>query len=398
MKTEYGQLTYCSNIHPGEDWQNHFAVLKQSIPEIKAAVCNNQSFGIGLRLANQASIDLGTEQNFNEFQAWLKENDCYVFTMNGFPYGGFHDVEVKDNVHSPDWTTNERTEYTIRMFKLLAKLLPENMQEGGISTSPLSYRFWWKTDAATEKATTLATENIIKVVIELDKIFQETGKSLHLDIEPEPDGLLENSTEFLEWYQKYLLPIGSKILTQNGLTENEAQKLIRKHIQLCFDICHFGVCFEEPSKVIKKLEAAEINVGKIQISSALKINLTSNAADKIKTLAKYNEPVYLHQVVAKRFDQTIDKFPDLTQAFEAFKPNIYEEWRVHFHVPLFTEDYGVLSSTQSEILKTLDIQKLKPFSNHLEIETYSWGVLPSEFQLQLNDSIIREVNWVKGKL
>lgn len=398
MKTEYGQLTYCSNIHPGEDWQNHFAVLKQSIPEIKAAVCNNQSFGIGLRLANQASIDLGTEQNFNEFQAWLKANDCYVFTMNGFPYGGFHDVEVKDNVHSPDWTTTERTEYTIRMFRLLAKLLPENMQEGGISTSPLSYRFWWKTDEASEKATTLATENIIKVVIELDKIFQETGKSLHLDIEPEPDGLLENSTEFIAWYQKYLLPIGSKILTQNGLTENEAQKLVRKHIQLCFDICHFGVCFEEPSEVIKKLEAAEINVGKIQISSALKINLTSNAEDKIKTLAKYNEPVYLHQVVAKRFDQSIDKFPDLTQAFEAFEPNIYEEWRVHFHVPLFTEDYGVLSSTQSEILKTLDIQKLKPFSNHLEIETYSWGVLPSEFQLQLNESIIREVNWVKSKL
>jgi len=83
------------------------------------------------------------------------------FYHEWFPYGGFHDVVVKDQVHAPDWTTDDRVQYSIRMFKLLAKLLPADMQEGGISTSPLSYRFWWKAESENpletlHHATTLA--------------------------------------------------------------------------------------------------------------------------------------------------------------------------------------------------------------------------------------------------
>ena len=125
MKTPYGHLTYCSNIHTGEGWQEHFSELKKNIPDIKKAVCPDAPMGIGLRLANQASIDLSESQNLEIFKKWLAENDCYVFTMNGFPYGGFHDVVVKDQVHAPDWTTQSRVDYTNRMFEILAKILPE---------------------------------------------------------------------------------------------------------------------------------------------------------------------------------------------------------------------------------------------------------------------------------
>jgi hypothetical protein len=79
---------------------------------------------------------------------------------------------------------------------------------------------------------------------------------------------------------------------------------------------------------------------------------------------------------------------------DAFEVGKYSEWRVHFHVPLFLEKYNLLSSTQSEIVKTLNIQNQKPFTNHLEIETYTWGVLPAEFQVPLNESIVREIEWV----
>ena len=397
MKTQYGHLSYCSNIHPGEEWATHFSVLQSSIPTIKSAVCPQEKMGIGLRLANQASIDLLEKSNFVEFKNWLTANDCYVFTMNGFPYGGFHNVVVKDQVHTPDWTTTERTDYTIRMFGLLAQLLPSDLTEGGISTSPLSYRFWWKTPESLKESTINATKNILLVVESLIDLKEKSGKTLHLDIEPEPDGILENSEEYIDWYKNYLLPMGIEQLANKGLSSEKAIEAIKTHIQLCYDVCHFAVGFEAPQNVINKLEEEGLKVGKIQISSALKVDFSSDAEEKLKVIAQYNEPTYLHQVVAQRNDGSFQKFPDLTEAVAGFDDNI-SSWRVHFHVPLFLENYGVLSSTQSDIIDTIDVHKKTPFTNHLEIETYTWGVLPTEFQAPLNDSIIREINWVKGLL
>jgi len=403
MKTPFGLLTYCSNIHPGVDWKHHFSVLQSSIPEIKKSVSKDAPMGIGLRLANQASIDLSEANNFEAFQNWLTENDCYVFTMNGFPYGGFHDVVVKDQVHAPDWTTDDRVQYTIRMFKLLAKLLPAEMNEGGISTSPLSYRFWWKVEGDTPAetlhyATTLATQNMLLVVDELITLKEITGKTLHLDIEPEPDGILENSTEFITWYEEYLRPIATEYFAKKGLSSDETLDILHTHIQLCYDVCHFAVSYEKPAIVVEQLSKANIAVGKIQISSAIKVDFTKDAEAKLKAIAQYDEVSYLHQVVAKKADGTFEKYQDLNLAIQAFEPEKHVEWRVHFHVPLFIEQYGELSSTQSDIVDTIAIHKEKPFTNHLEIETYTWGVLPPEVQVPLNESIAREISWVKGLL
>ena len=398
MQTPFGQLTYCSNIHTGENWQHHFSVLQENIPLIKKAVCPDKPFGIGLRLANQASIDLSEPQNLQNFQQWLTNNDCYVFTMNGFPYGGFHDVVVKDNVHAPDWTGTERVDYTIRMFRLLAQILPNNLTEGGISTSPLSYRFWWKDGQSLANTIQMATQNMLLVVDELMKIAEETGKTLHLDIEPEPDGILENSVEFIDWYQNILIPSAIEHFAKKSISAKSAQEIINTHIQLCYDICHFGVSYEEPQPAIDQLNNLGIKVGKIQISSAIKVDFTTDAEAKLKALAQYDEPTYLHQVVALRADGKFDKYPDLKQAIDSFEDGIYTQWRVHFHVPLFLENYGLLSSTQSEIIKTLAIQKARPFTNHLEIETYTWGVLPASVQVPLNESIIREIAWVQSIL
>lgn len=394
MQTKFGHLTYCSNIHPGEEWNSHFAELQHNIPIIKQKNCPNSSMGIGLRLANKASIDLAEPGNFQIFQDWLKANDCYVFTMNGFPYGGFHDVVVKDQVHFPDWTSQDRVDYTIRMFHLLIKLLPDFLTEGSISTSPLSYRLWWEEEGSLSNATNKATQNMLFVVEELVKIADETDKILHLDIEPEPDGILENGTEFIHWYMNILIPMAVEYFAKKGFDTDKTIEIIKRHIQLCYDICHFSVNFEDPQTIINQLNNLNILVGKIQISSALKVDLCDDADGKLKVLALYNEPTYLHQVVAKLKDGSFEKFSDLQQALDEYIPNKYSEWRIHFHVPLFLENYGLLSSTQSEIVKTLAIQKKMPFTNHMEIETYTWGVLPSEVQAPLNESISREIFWV----
>ena len=383
MKTPYGHLSYCSNIHTGEIWSEHFAQLKQHVPSVKAQVSPNQPMGLGLRFANQASIDLQDPAELKALQSWLREQNLYVFTLNGFPYGGFHNTIVKDQVHAPDWTTTDRRDYTIRLAHILSKLLTE--KEGGISTSPLSYKYWWNTEEECRQAMRASTQHLLEVVDALAEIEQNTGKIIHIDIEPEPDGLLNNHGDFVAWYENVLLPAGNP-------------DLIRRHVQLCFDICHYGVSFDAPEASIQELKTKNIPVGKIQISSALRVDLRTQEADKIAELQKYQEPVYLHQVKALRKDGSYQEFKDLDEAFAAYQPSTYDEWRVHFHVPLFLETYGLLGSTQKEIRETLAIQKASPFTKHLEIETYTWGVLPSAYQVPMAESISREIKTITDLL
>lgn len=392
-------IGYCTNIHPGEAWSSHFAILQQSLPAVKAQVSPDAPMGVGLRLANQASLDLQDAEKVAEFRQWLAENDLYVFTMNGFPYGGFHNVRVKDQVHAPDWTTDDRVNYTIRMFRVLAQLLPDSLTDGGISTSPLSYRFWWNTPAALEEATKTATQNLLQVVDELITLRETTGKLLHIDIEPEPDGILANGRDFMDWYRGTLLPLGAAFLQQQrNVTPDEAAAYIREHVQLCYDVCHFAVSYEQPQEILAELQTLGVRVGKIQVSSALKVDFADQPVEKLQAIARFDEPTYLHQVVARMADGTLTYFADLPEALQAFDAETHREWRIHFHVPLFLENYGLLESTQLAIRDVLLLNQQTPFTDQLELETYTWGVLPEAMQLPIDESIAREMSWVMGQV
>ena len=401
MKTKYGHLSYCTNIHQGDDWISHFEALKENFPLIKSNVSPHNAMGIGLRLSNRASLELSETEKLAEFKDWLKKEQAYVFTMNGFPYGEFHHGIVKDKVHRPDWTAPERYEYTKRIFSLLATLLPGNI-EGGISTSPLSYRHWYKDETALKEATIHSTEHILKVVEHLVKLHKSTGKILHLDIEPEPDGLLETGREFIDWYENYLLPIGKDYLgKQLNYTPAEAEEVIKRHVQLCYDVCHFALGYENHSTVVQELHKKGIQVGKIQISAALKATIPAEETLRNAVMDEfkmYNESTYLHQVIARKTDGEIIRYRDLPEAFaDAQHPQV-EEWRAHFHVPIFAEDFGRLESTQSDIVEVLKLQKSVNFTQHLEVETYTWEVLPNPLKLPLRESIERELLWVKKEL
>lgn len=396
MHTPYGHLTYCSNIHAGESWEAHFAQLKHCIPEIKKAVAPDTDFGIGLRLSNQASIALLEVKNLQLFREWLDANSCYVFTMNGFPYGGFHHTIVKDKVHAPDWTTDDRVSYTVRLAHILAELLPDGM-EGGISTSPLSYRFWHNTEQVPgifEKS----TMQVLQVVDQLMQIKQSTGKMIHLDIEPEPDGLLGEGKEFLTWYSDYLLPLGIPYLNRiYGGDSAMMSNHIKQHVQLCYDVCHFAICYEDHSAMIRELEKRGIRTGKIQISAALKSVMPDDVVKRKEVTAAFagfNEPTYLHQVVAMQQEGLLKRYADMPDALADAGNMDVKEWRAHFHVPIFVEGYGLLQSTRQDIEKVLSIQKQQRFTHHLEIETYTWEVLPAEQKLPLTQSIIREIQSV----
>ncbi|HLW20431.1 MAG TPA: metabolite traffic protein EboE [Cyclobacteriaceae bacterium] len=394
-------LTYCTNIHPGESWEDTFENLRFHIPKIKQRLSPDGPLGIGLRLSNEASLELVKEEQISEFKAWMNANQAYTFTFNGFPYGGFHRQVVKDQVHHPDWTTTERRDYTLRLFDILKALLPEGM-DGGISTSPLSYKFWHEGTDKLNEARKVATLHMVEVAVKLYQIKQQEGQLLHLDIEPEPDGLLENTQDVLDFYSHWLLPLGKGIFVkQFGLSEEEAASALKEHVRICYDVCHFAVVYEKPEEVFAAFHAQGIKIGKIQISAALKVELPKEEEERRRIeslLLPFAESTYLHQVVAREENGQLQAFNDLPQALETLRSTNAEEWRIHFHVPVFLDRYSHLSSTQEDILEVLSIIQSQHVAHHLEVETYTWEVLPEDVNLDLTHSIIRELQWVKEKM
>lgn len=402
MRLDKVHLTYCTNIHGGEKWKDHFNELKLNVPKIKEVVSPNSPFGLGLRLSACACEDLLKDENLAAFKSWLRDHDLYVFTMNGFPYGDFHLDRVKENVHAPDWTTQERLRYTHNMFSLLEKLLPEDM-EGGISTSPLSYRFWFEQDSVVwSDMLTTATGHIIQVAEQLYEIALKTGKIMHLDIEPEPDGVLENGKEFIQWYEEYLLKQAYfHFQSKYNLDREQTKELINKHIQLCYDVCHAAVEFEDHGHLIKELTERKIKIGKFQISSALKIELSTAYLDRQKKgeiLKEFDEQIYLHQVVARDNQGNLTKYKDINEALPHLNDLATTEWRSHFHIPIFLANYDKIASTQQDILDVLAIHRAQQVTQQIEIETYTWNVLPVKMQLPIYESIIREIAWLQSKI
>jgi len=391
-------LTYCSNIHPGESWLEVFANLEKYIPELKSRLSPTEPFGIGLRLADVAAKQLLESNNLAQFQAWLTQEDLYVFTLNGFPYGGFHRQVVKDQVYSPDWSTQERINYTLNLAHILASLLPQGL-DGGISTLPLSYKPWWVKDQATfDTVLKNSCLNIASVVAEMIRIREETGKILHIDLEPEPDGLIENTSEVIDFYQNCLLPIGGNYLSEKlNIEQRLAETKLLEHVRVCYDTCHFSVEYEEPQSVFARLQSAGIKIGKIQISAAIQVKIPADVEKRsliVERLRPFAESTYLHQVIERRSDGTLHHYPDLITALPHLEQSLAEEWRTHFHVPIFIHDYQILQSTQDDIATVLHLLQTNNACSHLEIETYTWDVLPSEMKIDLLTSIQREYEWV----
>lgn len=395
MQTKGFHVTYCSNVHPGEDWEETFNNLAKYIPSVKDSVCKYEPFGLGLRLSNKASLELSQDENLKNFKAWLDKNQLYVFTMNGFPYGDFHHQRVKDLVHAPDWSTKERLDYTLRLFEQLHFLLPNGIS-GGISTSPISYKHWFSSNEEKKNAQKSGAENLLKVAKYLHEVEEKTGVYMHLDIEPEPDGLLENSGEVVHFFEDYLLPIGFKFFEDESYTPSEIKRLIKRYLTICYDVCHFSLAYEEPKKTIQKFKQHDVKIGKIQVSSALKILFDGSEDDqKWKSLSTFDEPVYLHQVT-KKMDGQVITYPDLDVVLNDKSP--VEELRAHFHVPIFVEKFEGLYSTQDQILKLLKIEELHKICQHLEVETYTWDVLPRGLKTDLSISISREMDWLLNRL
>ncbi len=389
-------LTYCTNIHPGAGWPEVFANLKIYAPELKRRLAPGRPFGLGLRLSAQECEELLAEGP-ERFRAFLSEQGLYVALINGFVHGGFHRRRVKECVFAPDWADKARVAYTLRLLKVAKSLLPEGL-DGGISTSPLSYKRWGSQDARVLEA---ITHNLVHVAETMARLAQEEAKLVHLDIEPEPDGLVENSEELATFYHEWLLPVGGRLLADSlRISVERAQELLLEHIRVCYDTCHLAVEREEPEEVLGRFAELGIKIGRVQVSSALELRLPDERPQRTRLAAQlgpFAESVYLHQVVEER-DGQLRRYPDLADALATVGEAGARRWRIHFHVPLFVSQFGTLDSTQPYIRRTLQLLRERPFTYHLEIETYTWDVLPADLKLDLLDSIEREYRWVLNQL
>jgi sugar phosphate isomerase/epimerase len=390
-------LTYCTNIHAADGWTAVFDNLRRYAPALKRRFSPDAPFGIGLRLSARDAREL-RDGHLDAFRAWLDAEGLYVALVNGFPYGAFHGTPVKADVYAPDWRDDARVAYTLDLIAILARLLPRGI-DGGVSTAPLSYKTWLQ--AGDETAWTTIVANVVRVAAALVEARRAHGADIHLDIEPEPDCTIENTDETIAFFHDRLLPIGAPMLARTlGIDEGSARAHLLDRIRVCFDCCHFAVEFEDPIAALDRLTSAGLKIGRIQLSSALRVPLDSDPArtqGAVDRLRPFADATYLHQVVARR-DDALEHFPDLGEAIASCHGHCGSEWRIHFHVPLFTREYDGFTSTQDDVRTVLAAAKASRFTRHLEIETYTWDVLPGGLKIDLLESIGREYDWVLSVL
>jgi sugar phosphate isomerase/epimerase len=387
-------LTYCTNIHPADGWEAVSANLRRYAPALKARFSPDAPFGLGLRLSARDVRELRQGQRLQEFRAFLDGEGLYVAIINGFPYGPFHGTHVKAAVYAPDWRDQARVAYTHDLIETLQVLLPDGL-DGGVSTAPLSYKPWMA--AADAGGWTAIVQNVVRVAERLVRVAESSGRTIHLDIEPEPDCSIENTDETIEFFEQRLLPLGAPMLAGAlGTSVDRARAHLLDHVRLCFDCCHFAVEFEDAAAALDRIRAAGIRIGRAQLSSALDVVLPDDPAEHERVrqrLAAFADAVYLHQVVERRSDG-LRHYLDLPDALERPRDAHAKAWRIHFHVPLFAADYGALGSTQRYVAEVIGLLLRSGATRHLEIETYTWDVLPSGLKLDLLESIAREYEWV----
>jgi hypothetical protein len=382
MKLKHGlHLAYCTNIHRGESWGQTFDALQRYTLAVRDRVAPGKPYAIGLRLGEQAARELSEVSMLKQFRGWLDRENCYVFTINGFPYGRFHGSRVKEQVYAPDWTTPERLEYTKRLFDLLGEIVPAGV-EGSVSTVPVSFKEFIKDDRQAREA----AANLWRCVEHIEKVSRRSGRSLHLGLEPEPLCYLETSEETVRFFE--LLR-----------AQRPGDLRLDEHLGVNYDCCHLAVEFENAGEALGRLRQHRIKLSKIHLSSALNVRPSVEVREALRPFA---EDIYFHQVVERSPQLGLTRFKDLDVALaqdHAARQTHFAEWRIHFHIPLHSPPTKLFGTTQDHIIGVLDELRRDPqLCSHFEMETYTWEVLPADLkQRNVVDQLVAEYEWTLAR-
>ncbi|GAA4489317.1 metabolite traffic protein EboE [Actinoallomurus oryzae] len=353
-------LAYCTNVHPAEDLDGVLAQLARYAEPVRERL-GAGTLGVGLWLAADVARALADETALARLRRELDARGLEVVTLNGFPYRAFHAPVVKRAVYVPDWTERARLDYTLDLARILQRLLPDDVARGSISTLPLGWRTPWpseRDDAARRRLDLLARE------------LARLDRPVRAAIEPEPGCVIETT----------------------GRLRRTLDQADPEWIGSCLDLCHLAVGFEDPAAAV----AAAAPVVKAQVSAALQADDPADPETR-RALAAFAEPRFLHQTRAADGRS----WDDLDEALAAGGPG---PWRVHFHIPLHAKPEPPLATAHDTLVDTLGVLLGGPAAlvDHLEVETYTWDVLPAELRpgeaRTLVDGIADELAWTRDRL
>ncbi len=391
----FGHLSYSTLVHPGDTWPEMWDSLQKYVPQVKARVCPDKPFGVSLRIsaASAQTLTDSAEQRA-ELKKFLSDNDMYLYTVNAFPYGPFKNTLVKERVYEPDWRSDERAVYTMQVADILAEVSAPDI-DPTIQSPPLGF----KPRVTGPDVVEAFTRQVIRVIAHLVKLKAEKGRKVRLALEPEPYCFLETTEEALRYFREHLYAKDAVLaLSQaTGLSSAAAEEALHDHLGMVYDICHQAVEFEDIGQSLQALADAGIPVFKLQEAAAVQVPEVGPA--QIEALRRFADTVYLTQTVERR-DGRITRYLNLEDAFAAYERDPGpREWRIHFHVPVFLEDLGDFRTTRFAIEEALRFHKANKLSPHLEIETYTWDVLPDHLKTgDIVDYVEMELDWVKGQL
>jgi len=368
-------LGYCSNVHAGSTLDEVEQGLEQHAVAVRERLGDDAPLPLGLWLGASA-LDEVHRRGADRFRDWLAERSLHVFAINGFPYGDFHDEIVKHAVYRPDWTDPVRSDHTLRLAELLAGLL-DTGDAGGVSTVPLGWGA-----AMDDTAIEHAAERLRALCIGLEQLEERTGRCIHVDIEPEPGCAIERLDGLAMFFERHLLG-------------GEDEQRVRRHLRACVDCCHAAVMFEDFERGIAALDDRSIAIGRVQVSSALDVDMERQPDSARDALEAFRDPRWLHQVVVR--DERGQRF------HEDLGPALQQEtgghWRIHFHVPVHLDRLGPLGTTQALLLRAIDALRARDEPLAWEVETYAWSALPVTMRPdRLADGIAAELQWTRARL
>jgi hypothetical protein len=391
-----GHLTYSTLVHPGDTWSEMWDSLNRFVPQVKARVSPKQSFGVSLRLsASSAKTLTGDPGERARLKDFLTQHDMYLYTVNAFPFGPFKNTVVKKQVYEPDWRSDERAVYTMQVADILAEVAAPHV-DPSIQSPPLGF----KPRVTGPEVVEAFTRQVIRVVSHLIQLRQRTGRTVTLALEPEPACFLETTEEAVDYFKNHLYASKAvqMIVTNTGVSKAEAEQSLRRHLGMVYDICHQAVEYEDIGASLRKLADNGIPVFKLQEAAALRVPVVTQ--EIVNAMRPFADTVYLTQTVEMR-NGKMTRYLNLEDAFAAFESDPGpREWRTHVHVPVFLDAIGEhFKTTRFAIEDALKFHKKNKLSPQLEIETYTWDVLPDSMKTgSIVDYVQRELDWVKGQL
>lgn len=409
------ELAYCSNVHPGTELNQVLSNIQNWFnPVLKQRQLH--SMASGLWLASPVAEQLVTDGNaLQNFVNVINQNQLALTSLNGFPYGNFHQDVVKQAVYLPTWADKKRLEYTQNLAKILSQTIckttatqiqhqGKTLYLGAISTLPLAYAKDWSSQLHQA-----AIEHLIELAQYLKQLEQNTQVRIQIGLEMEPDCVFESSQQLVDFFEQDLIPTAKN----KGLAAQD----ILNYIGCCFDTCHQAVMHEDIKLSLEQIREAGIQICKIQISNA--IHATVKNKHNIEALCQLlSDKKFLHQCKINQSNANNKtalihiadlNSTELNQILEQKQQQGESQLSctVHYHVPIHLTHIKLsetqqINTTQMGILACLDyLQSQTDFKPYLEIETYTWlQYLTSQAQdsFDLTQGLSEEFFWLEAQL